>query len=52
VWLVMYGLVLPLRFGGSLPTEPTEVAKGLFAHSVLVGLPIAWITARTARRSA
>jgi hypothetical protein len=46
VWLVMYGIVLPTRFGGSLPTEPVAIFKGLFAHCVLVGLPIAWITAR------
>ena len=49
VWLVMYGAVLPMRFGSSLPTEPVAVAKGLFAHCVLVGLPIAWITARARR---
>ena len=49
VWLVMYGAVLPMRFGSSLPTEPIAVAKGLFAHFVLVGLPIAWITARARR---
>jgi hypothetical protein len=49
VWLVMYGVVLPLRFGSSLPTEPVQIAKGLFAHCVLVGLPIAWITARSQR---
>ena len=48
-WLVMYGVVLPLRFGSSLPTDPVQIAKGLFAHCVLVGLPIAWITARAAR---
>ena len=49
VWLVMYGIVLPARFGGSLPSEALAVAKGLFAHCVLVGLPIAWITARARR---
>ena len=49
VWLVMYGIVLPARFGASLPTEPVAVAKGLFAHCVLVGLPIAWIAARARR---
>ena len=49
VWLVMYGAVLPMRFGSSLPTEPVAVAKGLFAHCVLVGLPIAWIAARARR---
>jgi hypothetical protein len=48
-WLVMYGVVLPLRFGSALPTEPVQIAKGLFAHCVLVGLPIAWITARSQR---
>lgn len=47
VWLVMYGLVLPARFGGSLPAEPLAIAKGLFAHCVLVGLPVAWIASRT-----
>lgn len=46
VWLAMYGIVLPARFGSSLPTEPLAIAKGLFAHCVLVGLPIAWIAAR------
>ena len=49
VWLVMYGIVLPARFGGSLPSEALAVAKGLFAHCVLVGLPIAWIAARARR---
>ena len=49
VWLVMYGIVLPARFGASLPSEPLAIAKGLFAHCVLVGLPIAWITARARR---
>ena len=49
VWLVMYGIVLPARFGGALPTEPVTIAKGLFAHCVLVGLPIAWIAARARR---
>ena len=49
VWLVMYGIVLPVRFGGALPTEPLAIAKGLFAHCVLVGLPIAWIAARARR---
>jgi hypothetical protein len=39
LWLVMYGLVLPLRFGAPFPSsEPVEIAKQLFAHVVLVGL--------------
>jgi len=39
LWLVMYGVVLPLRFGATFPSaEPLEIAKQLFAHIVLVGL--------------
>jgi hypothetical protein len=49
VWLVMYGIVLPARFGAPFPTQPVAIAKGLFAHCVLVGLPIAWIAARARR---
>jgi len=41
LWLVMYGLVLPLRFGAPFPShDPTALAKQLFAHVVLVGLTI------------
>lgn len=47
LWLVMYGVVLPHRFGTHFPTnKPIELAKQLFAHVGLVGLPIALI-ART-----
>jgi hypothetical protein len=47
LWLVMYGVVLPLRFGAPFPSpEPVEIAKQLFAHVVLVGLVIAAITHR------
>jgi len=49
VWLVMYGIVLPARFGAPFPPEPEEIAKGLFANCVLVGLPIAGIAARARR---
>jgi len=39
LWLVMYGLVLPLRFGAPFPSQdPIAIAKQLFAHMVLVGL--------------
>ena len=38
LYLFMYGLVLPLRFGAPLPSDPVAIAKGLFAHMVLVGL--------------
>lgn len=41
LWLVMYGLVLHLRFGMTFPSaQPVEIAKQLFAHVVLVGLVI------------
>lgn len=41
LWLVMYGLVLPLRFGVAFPSAvPLDIVKQLFAHVVLVGLPI------------
>jgi hypothetical protein len=50
LWLVMYWIVLPARFEGfTPPSEAVAIAKGLFAHCVLVGLPIAWITARSQR---
>ena len=45
LWLVMYGLVLPLRFGAPFPSiNPVEIAKQLFAHVVLVGMTFGWIT--------
>lgn len=48
LWLVMYGVVLPARFGAPFPSSnPLEIAKQLFAHVVLVGMAIAFITHRT-----
>jgi hypothetical protein len=50
LFIVMYWLVLPARFEGfAPPSEAVGIAKGLFAHCILVGLPIAWITARSQR---
>ena len=47
LWLTMYGLVLPVRFGAAFPTTaPAELAKQLFAHVVLVGLVFGWIASR------
>jgi len=47
LWLVMYGLVLPLRFGVSFPSpKPTAIAKQLFAHVVLVGLTFGLVARR------
>ena len=47
LWLVMYGLVLPLRFGVPFPSpNPPALAKQLFAHVVLVGLTIGLVARR------
>jgi len=57
-WGVIYGLVtyvvmnlivLPLRFGAPLPPPTRAIATQLFAHIVLVGIPIALIAARNLR---
>ena len=51
-YLVMYGLVLPLRFGTPFPqTEPAKITSALFAHIVLVGLLMAWLFKRRRRSS-
>lgn len=53
-WGIIYGLVtyvamnwvvVPLRFGTSLPPAPSSIASQLFAHVVLVGIPIAMVAA-------
>lgn len=46
-YVVMNWIVVPLRFDSPLPPKPISIATQLFAHIVLVGLPIAWITAKT-----
>jgi len=60
-WGVIYGLVtyvamnwivVPLRFDTPLPPSPLSIATQLFAHIILVGLPIALITARYLPRPA
>ena len=48
-YLIMNLIVVPLRFGEPVSPRPTSVAIQLFAHVVLVGIPIAVITARTLR---
>ena len=45
-YVVMNWLVVPMRFDMPLPPSPLSMATQLFAHIVLVGLPIALITAR------
>jgi hypothetical protein len=46
-YVVMNWLVVPLRFDAPLPPKPLAIATQLFAHVVLVGIPIALITARS-----
>ena len=47
LWIVMYWIVMPLRWDSyTTPSEPMAIARQLFAHCVLVGLPIAWFAAR------
>jgi len=45
-YVVMNWIVVPLRFATPLPPKPLSIATQLFAHVVLVGIPIALITAR------
>ena len=58
MWGVIYGLVtyvamnlivVPLRFDIPLPPSPLSIATQLFAHVILVGIPIALIAARQLR---
>jgi hypothetical protein len=50
LWIVMYWIVLPLRFEGyQTPREAWPIAKQLISHCLLVGVPIAWIAARRGR---
>lgn len=51
LYLVMNMVVLPLRFHPpARPFDPVAFANQIFAHTCLVGLPIALITARLLRR--
>jgi hypothetical protein len=45
-YFIMNWIVVPLRFGMPLPPSALSIATQLFAHIVLVGIPIALITAR------
>jgi len=51
-YFVMNWIVVPVRFAAPLPPKPISIATQLFAHLVLVGIPIALITARTLRARA
>ena len=43
LWLVMYWIVLPIRFGMPLPSTLWGVANQLFSHCILTGIPIALV---------
>jgi hypothetical protein len=47
VWVVMYLIVLPMRWPAGFPlTDPVQIAWAVVFHTLLVGLPIALIAAR------
>lgn len=46
IYLVMYWLVVPTRFGTVPKTDLWSVGNALFSHIICVGLPIAYIVAR------
>lgn len=48
-YVVMNLIVVPLRFGTPLPPPPQAILSQLFAHIVLVGLPITLIARRHLR---
>lgn len=45
-YAIMNWVVVPLRFDTPLPPKPLSIATQLFAHIVLVGIPIALIAER------
>lgn len=45
-YAVMNLVVVPLRFDAPLPPKPLSIATQLFAHIVLVGIPMALVAAR------
>ena len=47
LWIVMYWIVMPLRWEAyHTPSGTMPIARQLFAHCILVGLPIAWFARR------
>ena len=51
IYLVMYWVVTPTRFGSFPKTDLWSVGNALFSHIVCVGLPMAFIASRTIGRS-
>lgn len=52
IYLVMYWIVVPTRFGTVPKTDLWSVGNALFSHIVCVGLPMAYIASRMIGRSA
>ena len=50
IYLVMYWLVVPTRFGTHPKTELWSIGNALFSHIICVGLPMAFIASRTIGR--
>ncbi|BCT93170.1 hypothetical protein LYSHEL_21930 [Lysobacter helvus] len=49
-WMAMQYVIVPASAAPFvLPADPASIARSLFAHVVLVGLPIAWIVRRALR---
>jgi hypothetical protein len=46
LWLVMYWIVLPFRFGMPRPDTLWAFANQLFSHCILTGIPIALVATR------
>lgn len=46
IYLVMYWLVVPTRFGTVPKTDLWSVGNALFSHIICVGLPMAFVIAR------
>ena len=51
-YIVMNWVVVPVRFNTALPPSLLSMATQLFAHIVLVGIPIALVTRRFLRARA
>lgn len=51
-YVAMNWVVVPLRFHAPLPPKPLSIATQLFAHIILVGIPMALIASRTLRARA
>lgn len=44
LWVIMYGLVLPLRFGAPFPNpDPAKAFIWFAPHVLCVGWPLAWL---------